>query len=167
MSTTTVPDISGLIAQQKQAVEAAKEQLLTTFEFVPDDKLSWSPSPTARTPLQIVAHCGGTNYAFAAMLRGEGWPLSMDPAEAPVQIRANDSRAATREEAVRSVKESAAAVIAALDAVTPEQAETSVNTAFGPIPFTFCITFPASHLAGHARQVDYLQTIWGDVQDHG
>jgi hypothetical protein len=166
MSTATAPNVSDLIAQQKQAVERAKAQLLTTFEFIPDDKLSWSPSPTAKTPLQIVAHCGGANGAFAAMLRGEGWQLSMDPEEASIQMRAV-SDVATREEAVRSVEESAAAVIAALDGVTPDQAGTFIKSAFGPIPFTFCMTFPADHMAGHARQVDYLQTIWGDQQDHG
>ena len=159
----SLPD---LIAQTKRDTKKAKAQLLKTFGFVSEDKLDWSPSPFARTALQIVAHCGAANGAFAALLRGDGWTLSFDPVEAAAQIRAGGRDLTTRAEAVKSVEESTAAVLAALDTVSQETAETAPMTAFGPIPFSFCMTFPAEHMGGHARQIDYLQTIWGDVEDH-
>jgi hypothetical protein len=159
-------DLTDQIAEMKRKTEAARVQLLKTFEFVPGDKLDWSPSSTARSALRIVAHCGAANVAFATMIRGEGWALSFDPQEAWAQIRAGGSDVSTREAAVKSVEESTAAVLAALDRVSPELAETAVKTAFGPLPFAFCMTFPSEHMGGHARQIDYLQTIWGDVEDH-
>jgi hypothetical protein len=158
--------LTDLIAEPKRNTEGAKAQLLKTFEFVPEDKLDWSPSATARTALQIVAHCGAANGAFAAMIRGEGWALSFDPNEAWAQIRAGGSDVTTREGAVKSVEESTAAVLAALDKVSAEMVDTAIKTAFGPLPFSFVMTFPAQHMGGHARQIDYLQTIWGDVEDH-
>src|SRR5689334_13777881 len=127
---------AGLIAQAKEATERAKADLLKTFEHVPDDRLAWSPSSTARTPLWIVAHCGAANDAFAAILRGESSPLPKDPAEAAAVIRAGGREAATRAEAVRSVAESTAAILRVLDGVTPAMLETSPESPAGAFPYT-------------------------------
>jgi hypothetical protein len=159
-------EVSELVARSKRETEQASAQLLKTFEFVPEDRQTWSPSPTARTALRIVAHCGAANFAFAALLRGDGWGLSMDPQEAMAQIRSSGSDVSTREGAVESVRESTAAVLAALDGATPERVESAAPTPFGPFPYTLCMAFPADHMSGHARQIDYLQTIWGDEEDH-
>ncbi|MBV9851451.1 MAG: DinB family protein [Armatimonadetes bacterium] len=155
-----------LIAQAKEATARAKADLLKTFEFVPEDRLAWSPSPTARTPLWIVAHCGASNAAFAAILRGEPLPMPPDPAEAAALIRAGGRETATRLEAVRSVEDSTADIIRALDAVTAARIVTSPESPLGPLPFTVWMQVPAIHMMGHARQLDYLQTIWGDVDYH-
>lgn len=155
-----------LIAQAREAAERAQADLLKTFEFVPEDRLAWSPSPTARTPLWIAAHCGAANAAFAAILRGEPLPLPTDPAEAAAFIRAAGRETATRAEAVRSIQDSSAEVLMALDGVTPALLATSPSSPFGPLPFRVWMQVPFLHMMGHARQLDYLQTIWGDVQDH-
>lgn len=157
---------SDLIERSKRDAETARAQLLKTFEFVPEDKLTWSPSPTARTALQIVAHCGAANGAFAAVLRGEEPPLSKDPGEAAAQIRDGGKDVATRAAAIRSVNDSTAAVIAALDRVTPDRIGTTPDSPFGPIPFTVWMNLPSMHMGSHAHQIDYLQTIWGDLENH-
>ena len=59
------------IAACQARVRAAAERLGKTFSFVPDDKLDWSPSRTARTALAIVAHCCQANRMFAKVLGGE------------------------------------------------------------------------------------------------
>ena len=159
-------DVSQLVAQAKRDTEAAKADLLRTFAFVPDDKLTWSPSPTARSAIQIVAHCGLANSAFSGLLRGEPLPLPADPAEAAAQIRAAGRDVASREEAVRLVEDGTARVIAAVDRVTPEMVATTPDSPFGPLPFPVWMTISALHMGGHARQVDYIQTVWGDVDDH-
>ncbi|BDI30098.1 hypothetical protein CCAX7_21490 [Capsulimonas corticalis] len=155
-----------LIDRAKQNVAAARDQLLTTFSFVPDDKLNWSPSPSARTPLQIAAHCGSATATFAGLLRGEPWPLAPTAAEAAAQIRERDAKGCTREEAIQSIDASSKSLLAALEQATPEILGSTIWTAFGEFPYAFAVTFPAEHISGHARQIDYLQTIWGDIQDH-
>jgi hypothetical protein len=140
--------------------------LLKTFQFVPEDKLKWSPSPTARTPLQIVAHCGVANRAFATVLRGEPLPLSSDPKEAAAQIRDGGKDTATREAAVKLVEDGTAEVLAALDTVSTERAGSTTHTPFGPLPFSIWMNLPSEHMTGHAHQVNYLQTIWGDAENH-
>jgi len=160
------PDISEMIAQSKQSVETGKARLLKVFEFVPDDKLAWSPSPDARTPLQIVAHCGASNGAFATILRGEKLQMPTDPAEASALIRKGGSDVKSREVAIQMVESSTAEVIAALDKVSEDLAASSPDSPFGPIPFTFWMGVPGDHMGGHAHQIAYIQTIWGDFQDH-
>lgn len=157
---------SDMIAQAKRDAEEAKAQLLRTFEFVPEDRLGWSPSSTARTALQIVAHCGTANVAFATVLRGEELPLPSNPEEAAALIRAGGREVETREVAVKLVEDSTAEVIAALDRVTADMIETAPTSPFGPLPFPVWMSLPSIHMSGHARQIDYLQTIWGDTDDH-
>ena len=48
-------------AMAKMLADKACRRLLNTFAAVPDDKLTWSPSPTSRNALQIVAHTGFSN----------------------------------------------------------------------------------------------------------
>ena len=154
------------IGEIKQTTEQAKARLLKTFGFVPDDKLTWSPSQSARTALQIVAHCGMSNQAFATLLRGEELDFPSDPKEAAALIRQGGQDIATREEAIQLLDTATAAVIQALDKATPELLASSPNSPFGPLPYTFWMGVPSMHMSGHANQIDYIQTIWGDYQDH-
>lgn len=154
------------IAETKALVERSKTDLLRTFEFVPEDKLEWAPSPTARSPLWLVGHCGAAGGAFASLLRGEVPDFPADPAELMVAIRNGGKDIHTREAAVRSVEESTAAILASLDTVTEERMSGMSQTPFGPLPFAMWVDAAWSHPYGHARQLDYMETIWGDVQDH-
>ncbi|MCW3061696.1 MAG: hypothetical protein JWQ02_3517 [Capsulimonas sp.] len=167
MPETLVSPAIESIARAKSAVISSRDLLLSTFSYVPDDKLHWSPSPSARTPLQIAAHCGGANATFATLLRGEPWPLASTAAEAVAQIYERDAATdISRDNAAKLIEDSSAALIAALENATPATLETMIWTAFGEFPYDFAMTFPAGHMAGHARQIDYLQTIWGDREDH-
>ncbi|RYG41990.1 DinB family protein, partial [bacterium] len=94
------------ISQLKSATEEGKQDMLKTFEFIPDDKLRWTPSETARWPLWIVGHCGLANLAFAAMLRGEPMDMPSDPAEAGKMIHEAGRDLMSREEAVKLIEES-------------------------------------------------------------
>jgi len=155
-----------LIAQAKEATEKAKGDLLKTLEFTPEDRLAWSPSPTARTPLWIAAHCGASNLAFAAVLRGEPLPLPSDPDARALMIRLGGKDVTTRAEAVGFLNDSAEAVLQALDGVTDDMLARTVESPFGAFPFPFWMNLPSRHMEYHRSQLAYLQTIWGDLQDH-
>ncbi|MCW3061105.1 MAG: hypothetical protein JWQ02_2926 [Capsulimonas sp.] len=165
METITSPAMESL-DRTKSALIGSRDLLLSTFSFVPDEKLNWSPSPTARTPFQIAVHCGAASFAFATLLDGDPWPLSMDSVQAIEQMRIVPQDIDTREAAVKYIEESTAAVVAALDKATPETLDTMVVTAFAELPYSVWMTVPGDHMAGHARQIDYLETTWGDCVDH-
>ena len=163
---TLTTDLPELIARTRENTESSKAQLLRTFECVPDEKLTYSPAPSARSAIQIVSHCGMANLAFAAILRGEELDMPDDPAEAATQIRMAGHEIAARDEAIQLIEDSTAQVLAALENVTEERLQTTPESPFGPMPFAFWMELPANHMSVHAPQIDYLQTIWGDLQDH-
>ena len=116
--------------------ESAADRLLKTFSFVPDDKLSWSPSKTARTSLAIVAHCGLANRMFAKMLRGEQISPMPTPEEMHAMSKQFEATIRDRAEAVRQIEASREEVVAALATMTAERFATSPNSPFGPLPMT-------------------------------
>lgn len=146
-------------------MERASAALLKTFGFVPDDKLAWSPSDTCRSALWIMGHCGSANEAFAKGMRGEPFP-PMEMADFTQMVWEAGRETATREEAVRAVEASTAELLAALDEMTPERLASAVPSPFGPIPMAVWMTFADGHMFGHANQIEYLQTVWGDHQNH-
>lgn len=158
-------ELSTQIATAKSKVERASSGLLKTFAAVPDDKLAWSPSETSRSSLWIVGHCAGANQAFARGMRGEAFPpLSLPEFEQMVWETGKGTK--TREEAMSAFESSTAAVIAELDAMTPERTASMIDSPFGPIPMALWITFAGDHMMGHLSQIEYLQTTWGDRKNH-
>lgn len=157
--------MSELIEQCKQSAQRGKSQFLNTFAYVPDDKLTWSPSPTAKSALRVAAHVGITNQAFAGILRGERMPGTSFE-ELIERMNAAEQGVTSREQAVRLIEESTAAVLASLDSMTPEAVGSMVETPVVNAPMTFFMSLPGLHMSAHAAQVDYLQTIWGDLEMH-
>ena len=72
-----------------------------------------------------------------------------------------------RAEAVRQLQAAADEVAAALAAMTAERFAASPQRPFGPFPMSLWLHFPSQHTGDHAAQIDYIQTIWGDLVDHG
>ena len=102
------------IADCQSRVKKAAERLLKTFSFVPDDKLNWSPSKTARTALAVVAHCVQANQMFAMVLRGEAISPMPTPERNARASRKFEATIRDRAEAVRQLEASCEEVVAAL-----------------------------------------------------
>lgn len=157
--------MSQVVEQARQSAIQGKDRLLKTLSFVPEDKVKWSPSATAKSALRIAAHCAITNHAFATWIRGQ--KLSVSTVEEAIAfIDAEEKKITERDQAVRLIEESAKLVDSALGALTPDRIGTQVDTPFGPFPMTFIMFLPGLHMQNHASQIDYLQTIWGDMDDH-
>jgi uncharacterized damage-inducible protein DinB len=154
-----------LIQQAKTFANDAKGALLKTFACVPDDKLSWQPAETAKSALRVAAHAALPNAFFAAILRGEGLPPA-PPEELFAQQEAAEAAITTRQQVVELLERGTAEVQAALDALTPELIASTVETPFLTAPMTFFMTLPGLHMWTHASQIDYLQTLWGDMEFH-
>jgi hypothetical protein len=152
------------IANCKDRATGAMEWFLRAFSHVPEDKLSWSPSPTARNALQIAAHCAGFSGGFASVIGTGEFPADVDDFLGPIHARIASIN--TREEAESMLREGIAETVAALDTVQPEQIDAMVITPQGSTPFAFYMTIPAIHLLIHTGQLDYLQTCWGDQEVH-
>lgn len=162
----TAEDIQSIIQPFRDSAKSSTEMMLATFAHVPDDKAEWAPSPTAKSALAIIAHCAEANYAFAKVIRGEDLGPTESKEEALQNIRESGRDAVSRQEAIRQLEDSTAQVLEAMDHVQPEQLDTMPDSPFGPMPFRFWLSLPGRHTLGHKYQIDYLQTIWGDLEFH-
>lgn len=153
-----------MILSCKQRATEALDTFLRGLSFVPADKLTWSPTPTAKSALQIAAHCAGYSGAFADIIRAGKFAWTLE--EFQGQVRARIQSITTLEQAQAMLRKGIADSIEALDTVKPQQIGSMIEAPHGQAPFTFFLTLPAFHLEGHSSQIDYLQTCWGDQEVH-
>lgn len=153
-------------AQAKQAADRGYQRLLATFAAVPDEKLAYRPADSCKSAIEIVAHVGFANQSIADALAGRAVPSykSLEAmAEATKPMLATIK---TRQQALDLLANSIISVHASLDAVTPEKLNQEVEMPFGKIPMHFVVLAPGMHMSSHAAQIDYIQTMWGDQQNH-
>ncbi|MCW5938340.1 MAG: DinB family protein [Fimbriimonadaceae bacterium] len=134
--------------------EYGLRRLRNALVATPADKVEWSPGPTAKSVLAIASHCVDANQGIAMVLRGEENGGGPD-----WSFRLPDLATAVAE-----LDRTGEALKRAIEGVTPELFETSPQTPGGPLPMANWMTFPGSHLAEHAAQIDYLQTCWDDQE---
>jgi hypothetical protein len=153
------------VEEAKAEFLRAKDRITRGLATTPDDKINWSPSPTARTPIEIVAHAALSIDGIQGMLEGKPFPFSgVDDLDS--QSRTQEKTFTTREKVLGVLEEKSATYIEWLDRLTPEQVASTISLPFGSFPMAAAITFSADHLRGHACQIDYIQTIYGDRDWH-
>ena len=159
------PDTHPVTAGAIQGLEMGKGMLLNTFKYVPDDKLSYTPSETSKSALRIAAHCAVTNYGLAAMLRGEPSEITTF-AQLFDYCNQEEVKLTSREQVVAALEDSCENVKAAIQSVSPSDFEGMVGQGELQGPTTFFMNLPGLHMSMHSAQIDYLQTGWGDMTTH-
>ena len=149
------------VENTKSEFLATKARLLRTLDATPDDRLNWSPSETARSPIQLVAHCANSIEWLSTSFAGKPMPKH-STAEFDAIHMARDKEFRTREQVVSHLEAQSAAFLTWLEAVSEEQLATTWESPFGAVPLSLAITFPGRHAEGHLSQLEYLQTIYGD-----
>ncbi len=145
----------------------AVEEFLRVFSFVPDDKLEWQATPTAKSALRIGAHTALYLGRFAKMIRDVKLPSHDNLDEWLAQRNAAEIAVTTREEVVAIFGTGREEVLAALDGLTPEAIASTLDSGFGwSVPMTWLMKLPDGHTIGHAGQIDFLQTCWDDQEVH-
>jgi hypothetical protein len=122
---------------------------VNTFEAVPEDKLDYKPSETAKSCREQIEH-----LLFGNDHVGKTLGLNLNAMEGP-----ND-----RPALVARLKSSTEAIAEKIETVSDEDMGSMVEF-FAPMPMTVFVMVDAWHIARHAGQIDYLQTTWGDLED--
>jgi hypothetical protein len=157
--------VENLVASCKESAVRGMEYFLRNFSFVPDDKLTWTPTPTAKSAIRIAAHTALYAGRFARMIQDRKLPGSDSISEWIAQRDAEEAAITSRAEIERIFRKGTDEVIAALDALTPEATDATLESGFGwSMPMTFLMNLPGWHATLHAGQIDYLQTCWGDQE---
>jgi hypothetical protein len=143
------------------------EIFLKTFSFVPDEKLSWTPTPTARSAIRIGAHTALYAGRFARMIGEHRLPQSDNLQAWLAQVNAEEEAVTARAEVDSIFRANTEVVVLALTTLTREEIETTLDSGLGwTMPMTFLMSLPGLHAVAHASQIDYLQTCWGDQEVH-
>jgi hypothetical protein len=162
----TIDPVSVLVTDAKNELQQRSERLLHLFSLVPDDKRDWSPSSTSRTSSQIVAHCAVVFKFVEDAITGK---LPENPPSVEDFLRVmyeTENGIAAHENVTSALKDAVVRLREIIGTVTSENIDAQVNTSFGPMPIRFLVTLAQEQLASHIGQIEYLQTIWGDLDNH-
>jgi hypothetical protein len=156
-----------IIERAKTEFLHAKSRMSRALETTPDERLNWSPSPTARTPIQQVAHAAKAVKNMKETFDGNTFQAE-STAEAEQRFREWEIQFSTREEVIDLLERNSAEYLAWLDTLTPDRLNSMVKLPFnlGEAPMMACLSFPPAHTHGHASQMEYIQTIYGDQDWH-
>ncbi|BDI32158.1 hypothetical protein CCAX7_42090 [Capsulimonas corticalis] len=146
-----------------QDVHQLNGRLLRNLAKIPDDRLNWSPAPTARTPLQLVAHCAFSLGFIHTMLNGTPYPAKTT-ALADAEFLEMEREITTREQALSLWENRFHQYLSFLISLQPDQMDTLVRLPFamGELPMHFMAGIGAVHTREHVAQLEHLQTIYGD-----
>jgi hypothetical protein len=159
--------MEGVVATYRELAVGGMEEFLKTFSFVPDDKLTWTPAPTAKSAIRIAAHTALYAGRFALMIADRKLPGSDNLEERRARQKAAEAAITSRSEIESIFRKGTDEVLAALDSLTPEEIGATLDSGFGwTMPMTVLMEMPGLHAYSHASQIDYLQTCWDDQVVH-
>lgn len=153
------------VTAAKESAVQGMDYFLRNFSFVPDDKLTWTPTPTAKSAIRIAAHTALYAGRFAKMIREQQIPQVDNLTEWLVQRDAEEVAITCRREMEAIFRKGTEEVLAALDGLPQEALGTTLDSGVGfSMSMTHVISLPGWHATLHSGQIDYLQTCWDDQQ---
>jgi len=155
------------IERAKAEFLRVKEMMIQALAATPDDRINWLPAPTARTPIQQVAHAAAAVKNVHEILNSRPFQIT-NTAEADKSFREWEKQFTTRESVLQMFEENCAEYSAWLDALTPEALNATVELPFGSgfAPVSAALSFAPNHTTWHTAQIHYMQTIYGDLDWH-
>ncbi|HLO98827.1 MAG TPA: DinB family protein [Fimbriimonas sp.] len=157
--------MSNAITLAKLTAEQGMDMFLRNFSHVPDDKLHWKVTPTAKSALHIAAHTALYNHKFAKMIREKKVPVVGNLDEWLAQQSADEEAITSRAEMERVFRAGLAEVLEALDTLTEEDVSLEIDSGQGwSMSMGFLMRLPGWHATLHLGQIDFLQTCWGDQE---
>src|SRR5258708_28603397 len=90
--------MESLVASSKESAVHGMEHFLKVFSFVPDDKLTYTPTPTAKSAIRVAAHTALYAERFARMIRDRKLPASDNLTEWLAQRNAEEAAITSRTE---------------------------------------------------------------------
>lgn len=147
----------------KDRAVSSMEFFLRNFAYVPDDKLTYQPVPSAKSALRVAAHTALYAGRFAQMIRDRRLPTPDNLDEWVAERTAEEIAVTNRADIERIFREGTAEVVAALDSLTPEEVDMTLESGQGwTMPMRQLMNLPGWHATLHVGQIDYLQTCWDD-----
>lgn len=139
---------------------------MRTAKAMPDDRLDWQPSDSARSALDLVREIALSGAWFVALARGEKVEAGEDHAE---RERERAAELKTLEECETQARRDTSELCAMISRSGSEQLEEEVKLPFGggmTVTKADLFGMHYSHLVYHSGQINYIQTLYGDAEMH-
>ncbi len=145
-------------------IEKAAQDLVATIRAMPEEKALWQPEPSARTALDQLVECSLANIMWANILRAKVHAVLPEG----VAERCYDSLD-TVDKAVERLLASAEALSETIRALEPAELREVIAIPGKPEegrPVAECCFHPYWNMVYHQGQIAYLQTLYGDRDEH-
>ena len=157
-----IPERDFFMADIKPVVEKAgyyAKSLVVCAKFVPKEKWSWKPSKTARSAFDVFNHATMSLTMMADVLNGKQIDFEEMESSKPAAVA---DYAAAKKEFEKAWKTFAAAS----GKLTASGLKKSVAMPWGKRTFEELVSDTHGELMYPFAQMQYLQTIWGDMENH-
>ena len=149
--------------------ESGKNELERTFAAVPDDKLSFEPAPGARTALDAFGQAAqGLTFAVT-MIGMRGQDMAQMDIRAMMGQMAQERATWTRQDALTHMELNYSKFKAAIEALSDEELAAPLTMPMGggtTAPVAFWIMTTYRNLVARFAQINYIQTLYGDMAPH-
>jgi hypothetical protein len=158
-----LPTHQETIDQAKNTMLQAKQKLVATLSDIPDAYVTYSPSESARTPLQIVVHCASAIRFIQEQMAGKPFDQP-STAAADRAFRIEETSFDSRQQALDYFDAVTNDYLIFLDSLTESDLVNSAALPFGlgMLPVKDWLGAAPGHTQGHIAQLEYIQTIYGD-----
>ncbi len=148
---------------ESSRVKAVVQLFCNTAKHVPAERATWKPDAKTKSPKELLEHIAAANSGFAMIIQGQ--PLGM-------QIKKEDRKnvaiqTKSLQEAIDAVKASGEKLSQVISVISDAQLREKRTMPWGEeweIPRLLATA--SSHITYHWGQLAYLQTMWGDLEDH-
>lgn len=134
----------------KQRLSTGLRRVLVAFEATPDERLDFKPSETANSPRELMRH----------LIDGNGYVSGCFGIQAAATETASE-----RDLIVAQLSETTQAILDRIEGLSDDEVNSSVDFFGHPMPMADFMMVSEWHFTRHAGQLDYVQTIYGDMEN--
>ena len=131
----------------------ANKNICNNIDFMPDDKMSWKPEPTSKSPYEIIGHMVNTVETMTTGIKGT------DKRDLPTPT--------SKDQAKSLVNEVIQNHVSCIKSLSDEQLKGKVTLGpLGEFPMTMAAGLPVVECINHHGQLTYIETLLGDEESH-
>lgn len=139
----------------------AAENLITALLNLSEDKRLWTPAPTSRPALGLVAECALNNGYAVDMIETGTWAAGPMDEYFKEQVDLMNGDWTTLEALLRKNTER---FVACARNVPNERLNDKIEMPFGTFTVTQTITYPYWNMSYHEGQINYIASILGELK---
>lgn len=137
------------------------ETLCYVARATPPERRGWRPLENGRSILEQVVECSVANQKWTQILRTRIWASYSEE-----RWQHALSELDTLEKATARLRETAQALAEAIEAIPDGEMDQSIDAPWGPYSLARCCVHAYWNMVYHEGQINYVQTLYGDFEEH-